>query len=176
MDNRNLRLVLAGTGVAAIATLVLTVSLWPEKNKEQSKSTNVTNTANAADRNASGRDRAGNGLATASKPATGAPNVTKPVTVGLNSSDPAKSGIVATPPISETISKAYVRDPKTGQMKEVPVTISVMMLKDADGKPHKVAARGSLANPDGTPNTSGKVEPIDGATVSPLGNKKAQQK
>ncbi|MFN0206829.1 MAG: hypothetical protein ACKVS6_11030 [Planctomycetota bacterium] len=144
MQNRNLRLLFAAIGaticVAVIVTLVLTSSLWPERGKDSGKKTMAGGVANLNSENGN-RD-----LATASKPATGQ-NISANTANSTVAKKAEPSGALAPPPIREEISKGYYRDPKTGEMKEMPVTVQVMLVRDADGKP-------SMVSPDGKMNMS----------------------
>lgn len=165
MNQRDFRLLLAGIGVAVVATLALTVSLWPDSNKNSNnkKSSGLT---------------AGSGLATADgskqKPefakadAPKNPNATAPVKAA---GTPTKEipNTVSTPPVQESIGTALVRDPKTGLMKEQPYKVQVMMLRTADGKPLLAKGMGSIgrAGENGEIVLDPKVSDTGGAGSRP---------
>ncbi|MBI3819939.1 MAG: hypothetical protein HY286_14680 [Planctomycetes bacterium] len=131
MNPRNFRLVAALAGVGLITTLALLVTMWPDQKKNEEKK---------LQKNAS--------MGSFGPSEAGARNANSPATANRESgklSDP-KLGIppatakeipntVSTPPIQESIGTAQIRDPKTGEMKEVPYTLKVMMLRTNDGKP-----------------------------------------
>lgn len=139
MENRNLRLLLAAIGatlgVAIIVTLVLMSTLWPEAGKDSGKKTLPGGTANSK----AGDNR---GIATASNPATGQVTTPGNTTAPTLAKKTEPNGLLVTPPIREEITKGYARDPKTGEMKEIPVTIQIMMVRDPDGKPSIVPPGG----------------------------------
>jgi hypothetical protein len=156
MENRNLRLLLAAIAatlcVAVIATLVLTSTLWPESGKDSAKKTVPGGVANL--NSANNRD-----IATASKPASGQNTAVANVAAPVKKKEP--NGALVTPPIREELTKGYYRDPKTGEMKEMPVTVQVMMVRDADGKPSTVPPSGKMNLIDGEQSGGLEAKKID---------------
>lgn len=155
---------MVGVGVAVIATLALTVTLWPDqkKNDELNKKRLANGGANAVAENPAKRG-----------PAV-ADNLPK-----TPASAPAKAPLVAqtkeipntlsSPPVQESIGTAYVRDPKTGEMKETTYSLKVMVVRTADGKPLLAKGVGSIL---GGPTDGGqfavdpKVREIEGGVGS----------
>jgi hypothetical protein len=164
MDRKTALFVATIGSVAVIVSLALTVTLWPERQKADSK-------GGAGSNGTSSGARGTSDMATA-QPVNRKPHTPASAPSSLGLTDLSGANVVGAPIIKQEIGQAYVRDPETGQMKEVPFTAQVLIMTGPDGKPLQVKdakVQGFVAATEssGAGSNSSGGHPLGGTTSRP---------
>lgn len=145
MQQKPLVFTLTLGSVGVVVALALAVSLWPKESQRSRPDRSGLESGVAARGNQDdSMARAGDVQGRKSNPGKGE---------GASQEGKAAPGAApaVTSPIRVEVGTALVRDPETGQMKEMPVTTQILMLRNADGTPQTVDSVGAItADPDGS--------------------------